>query len=59
MKKKVLSKYYYSVVAVLAALLCLCLWSFPVRAAEGFRFYTDNPGIHVTAGDSLSFDLHL
>lgn len=59
MKKKVLSKHYCSVVAALAALLCLCLWSFPVRAAEGFRFYTDNPGIHVTAGDSLSFDLHL
>lgn len=62
MKQKVLSRSYHSMVAVLTAmavLLCLWIWALPARAAEGFRFYTDNPGLHVTAGDSLSFNLHL
>ena len=30
-----------------------------VHASEGFNLYTDTPGIYVTAGDSVSFDLHL
>lgn len=62
MKQRVLSKSYHSMVAVLTAmavLLCLWIWSLPAHAAEGFHFYTDNPGLHVTAGDSLSFNLHL
>jgi len=48
-----------AIIAVMAAVLYLCLAALPVRAAEGFDFYTDNPGIHVTAGDSVSFSLHL
>ena len=48
-----------ALVAAMAAVLYLCLAALPVHAAEGFDFYTDNPGIHVTAGDSVSFSLHL
>ena len=48
-----------ALIAAMAAVLYLCLAALPVRAAEGFDFYTDNPGIHVTAGDSVSFSLHL
>lgn len=48
-----------AIIAAMAAVLYLCLAALPVRAAEGFDFYTDNPGIHVTAGDSVSFSLHL
>lgn len=62
MKRKSLSKSHDSLIAVIltaAALLYLCLWSFPAHAAEGFDFYTENPGIHVNAGDSVSFNLHL
>lgn len=62
MRQRILSKPRTSVtaiIAVMAAVLYLCLAALPVRAAEGFDFYTDNPGIHVTAGDSVSFSLHL
>lgn len=62
MKRKMLSKSFEPMAAIVmaaVALLYLCLWSLPVHAAEGFDFYTDNPGIHVNAGDSVSFDLHL
>ena len=62
MRQRILSKPQVSVTAVIAAMaavLYLCLAALPVHAAEGFDFYTDNPGIHVTAGDSLNFDLHL
>ncbi len=62
MRQRILSKPQTSVtaiIAVMAAVLYLCLAALPVRAAEGFDFYTDNPGIHVTAGDSVSFSLHL
>lgn len=60
MNQKVLSKSRNPIIAAtVALLLVLCLWRLPARAAEGFHFYTDNPGIHVTAGDSLSFNLHL
>ena len=45
--------------AVLAAALYLALSCMQVSAAEGFHLYTDTPGIRVTAGDSVSFDLHL
>ena len=45
--------------AVAAAIFCLMLLPLQVHGAEGFDLYTDNPGIHVTAGDSVSFDLHL
>lgn len=48
-----------ALIAAMAAVLYLCLAALPVHAAEGFDFYTDNPGIHVTAGDSVSFSLHL
>ncbi|MCI9338694.1 MAG: hypothetical protein HFH93_14365 [Lachnospiraceae bacterium] len=62
MRQRILSKPRTSVTAIIAAMaavLYLCLAALPVRAAEGFDFYTDNPGIHVTAGDSVSFSLHL
>lgn len=45
--------------AVAAAIFCLMFLPLQVHGAEGFDLYTDNPGIHVTAGDSVSFDLHL
>ena len=48
-----------ALVAAMAAVLYLCLAALPVHAAAGFDFYTDSPGIHVTAGDALSFNLHL
>lgn len=62
MRQRILSKprtFVTAVIAAMAAVLYLCLAALPVRAAEGFDFYTDNPGIHVTAGDSVSFSLHL
>ncbi len=62
MRQRILSKPQTSVTAIIAAMaavLYLCLAALPVHAAEGFDFYTDNPGIHVTAGDSVSFSLHL
>lgn len=62
MRQKQISKpqnVVIAIIAAMAAVLYLCLATLPVRAAEGFDFYTDNPGIHVTAGDSLSFNLHL
>lgn len=62
MRQRILSKPRTSVTAIIAAMaavLYLCLAALPVHAAEGFDFYTDNPGIHVTAGDSVSFSLHL
>lgn len=62
MKRKILSRPHDSIIAMAmaaVAVLWLCLAALPARAAEGFDFYTDNPGIHVTAGDSLSFNLHL
>ena len=49
----------FIVTAVIAAFLYLMLLPLQVHAAEGFDLYTDNPGIHVTAGDTVSFDLHL
>lgn len=50
---------YLAVVAVVAAIGYLLLVPFRVHAAEGFDLYADNPGIHATAGDTVSFDLHL
>lgn len=50
------------VFAVASALAMICYFMFvplKVHAAEGFDLYADNPGIHVTAGDTVSFDLHL
>ena len=47
------------IAAFLAALLYMAFSSIQVHAAEGFNLYTDTPGIYVTAGDSVSFDLHL
>ena len=62
MKQKVLFKSRKAMIAIAILLVVftgLCLFRLTVHAAEGFDFYTDNPGIHVTAGDSLSFNLHL
>lgn len=62
MKQKVLFKSRKAMIAIAILLVIftgLCLFRLTVHAAEGFDFYTDNPGIHVTAGDSLSFNLHL
>ncbi|MCD7724424.1 MAG: NEW3 domain-containing protein [Clostridiales bacterium] len=58
-QRKILKPHYYILFA--AALMLLCLFSgiLRVSAAEGFELYADNPGIHVTAGDSVSFDLYL
>ena len=49
----------FAVTLAIAAILCLMFSPLSVHAAEGFDLFTDNPGIHVTAGDSVSFDLHL
>lgn len=49
----------FVVVSALAMIWYLMLTPLKVHAAEGFDLYTDNPGIHVTAGDTVSFDLHL
>lgn len=49
----------FIVTAVIAAVLYLMFLPLQAHAAEGFDLYTDNPGIHVTAGDTVSFDLHL
>ena len=49
----------FMVTAVIAAVLYLMFLPLQAHAAEGFDLYTDNPGIHVTAGDTVSFDLHL
>lgn len=49
----------YVVAAVIAMFFYLMISPLSVHAAEGFDLYTDNPGIHVTAGDTVSFDLHL
>lgn len=49
----------FAVTAALAVIWYLMLTPLKVHAAEGFDLYTDNPGIHVTAGDTVSFDLHL
>lgn len=49
----------FIVTAVIAAILYLMFLPLQAHAAEGFDLYTDNPGIHVTAGDTVSFDLHL
>ena len=62
MKQKILCRPHDSIAAIAmaaVAVLWLCLAALPVHAAEGFDFYTDSPGIHVNAGDSLSFNLHL
>lgn len=49
----------FAVTAIVAAMLYLMFAPLKAHAAEGFQLYTDNPGIHVTAGDTVSFDLHL
>lgn len=49
----------FAVTAVISMALYLLLSPLKVRAAEGFQLYTDNPGIRVTAGETVSFDLHL
>lgn len=45
--------------AIAVALLWLMLVPMKGQAAEGFSLYTETPGIRVTAGDSVSFALHL
>jgi len=49
----------FAIASVIALALHLLFSPMQVHAAEGFQLYTDNPGIHVTAGDTVSFDLHL
>lgn len=62
-QKTLFKSHFYIAAAATSALLCflLCflLCSLRVSAAEGFDLYTDTPGIHVTAGDSVSFSLYL
>lgn len=45
--------------AALMAMLYLVLSCIRAQAAESFDLYTDTPGIRVTAGDSVSFELYL
>ena len=59
MKQKTLFHTHFYLAAALMALLYLILFPLQARAAEGFDLYTDTPGIRVTAGDSVSFNLHL
>ncbi len=60
MKTRRLFAANYVIATVIAAAL---LWLMPAplkgQAAEGFDLYTETPGIRVTAGDSVSFALHL
>lgn len=48
-----------TVTAAIAVIWYLMIAPLRVYAAEGFDLYTANPGIHVTAGDTVSFDLYL
>lgn len=47
-------------VVIAAAMALLFLWSdvLPAHAAEPFTLYTDTPGINVSAGDNVTFDLY-
>lgn len=49
----------FAIVTVIAVIWHLMLTPLRAHAAEGFDLYADNPGIHVTAGNTVSFDLHL
>lgn len=53
------SRTVFAIAAAVAVILYFMLSPLKVQAEEGFDLYTDNPGIHVTAGDTVSFDLHL
>lgn len=53
------NKAHICMAAIAIALLYLFLVPLKSHAAEGFHLFTDTPGIRVTAGDSVSFDLHL
>lgn len=59
LNKATVVRAFFVVTAAFVVLWYLMLPPIKVHAAEGFDLYTDNPGIHVTAGDSVSFDLHL
>lgn len=59
LEKAAVVRAVFAVTAALAVIWYLMLTPLKVHAAEGFDLYTDNPGIHVTAGDTVSFDLHL
>lgn len=57
--KKLFGAHFAVAGAVVFALLWLLLIPLRSQAAEGFLLYTETPGIRVTAGDSVSFSLHL
>lgn len=60
MKQKVLlHTHAFTTTAAILTVLYLLFAPFQAYGAEGFHLYTDNPGIRVTAGDSVGFDLHL
>ncbi len=60
MKQKVLLHTHgYMAAAAILAVLYLLFAPLRTYGAEGFHLFTDNPGIRVTAGDSVGFDLHL
>ena len=60
MKQKVLLHTHGNMAAAaIQAVLYLLFAPLRTYGAEGFHLFTDNPGIRVTAGDSVGFDLHL
>lgn len=57
--KKLFGTHFVVAGTIMFALMWLLLLPLQSRAAEGFLLYTETPGIRVTAGDSVSFSLHL
>ncbi|MDO4304931.1 MAG: NEW3 domain-containing protein [Bacillota bacterium] len=58
-QKKLFQSHFYIAAAIITVLLYFFFSTMKVFAAEGFHLYTNSPGIYVTAGDSVSFDLYL
>ncbi len=58
-QKNLFQSHFYIAAAIITVLLYFFFSTMKVFAAEGFHLYTNSPGIYVTAGDSVSFDLYL
>lgn len=58
-QKNLFQSHFYIAAAIITVLLYFFFSTMQVFAAEGFHLYTNSPGIYVTAGDSVSFDLYL
>lgn len=58
-QKNLFQSHFYIAAAIITVLLYFFFSTMQVFAAEDFHLYTNSPGIYVTAGDSVSFDLYL